>query len=171
MLLLGKEIEDKLNSFKMEILGRIENGPVRDITDNVKKLATASSACSDKISRVTKISSENGAAIAGVSACQTKQDIKFEALDSAIIKMKQDLEIIQARNEHIVSNQAENNKKVASVESTQTKLMGMVSSAEKVSITVQKHLETLGDNLTPKTNDAAAGCMTVSYTHLRAHET
>ena len=153
ILLIGKEIEEKLNSFKTEILGKIENGPMRDMSDSIKRLTSASTVCSDKISVVSRISSENGAAIAEISACQVKHNDKFEALDSAVKKIKQDLVIIQDRNEHIVTNQAESRKKVSSMEA---KIMGMASSAENVSVSVQKELETFERKFASQIKEAMA---------------
>ena len=77
-----------------------------DMSNSIRQLTAASSTCSKKISNIEKISQDNGAAIASFSACQEKNNAKFEALDSAMDKIKQDISNIQVRNEHIVSNQA-----------------------------------------------------------------
>ena len=37
LLQIGREIEEKLNSFKTELLGRIENGPMREASDSIKR--------------------------------------------------------------------------------------------------------------------------------------
>ena len=47
---LRQNIEAKLNSFRRETLGRDEHRTMHDMADNVQKLATASSACSNRMS-------------------------------------------------------------------------------------------------------------------------
>ena len=82
---LRKDIEDKLNFFRREILGQDENGTLHNVADNVKKLATASSTCSDKMSQIVKNSSENGTTMNRISTYQTEHSVKFDTLNSAIL--------------------------------------------------------------------------------------
>ena len=113
---LRQDVEAKLNFLRHKILGRDETRTTHDMADNVQKLATANSACSNKISQIVKNNSENGTTITRTSTCQTEHSIKFGTLNSAILRIKHNLETIQARNEHIASNQAKSIGKVASIE-------------------------------------------------------
>ena len=87
----------------------------------------------------------NGATIADISACQKENIPKLEALDSTAGKIKQDMTFIQARNEQLMSYQADNCNKMAAMESKmaamESKMEEMLSSTAKVSFSVQKELE------------------------------
>ena len=83
-------------------------------------------------------------------------------MDAALIRIKQNLEAIQARGEHTASNQAESTKKKASIESNQTKMLGILSSLKNDNDIMQKRLETFEKNETPKTHDGAAKNITTS---------
>ena len=148
---MGREIEGKLNSFKTELLGRIENGPLREASDNIRRLTSASSSCSEKIAEIATICQNNGATAADISACQKKSISKLEALDSAAGKIKQDVTFIQARNEQFMSYQADNCNKMAAMESKmaamESKMEEMLSSTAEVSLSVQKDLEIFKDKV------------------------
>merc|ERR1712237_311348 len=151
LLQIGREIEEKLNSFKTELLGRIENGPMREASDSIKRLTTASSSCSKKISEIATTCQNNGAAIANISACQKENNAKFEALDSAAGRIKQDIAFIQVRNEQFMSNQADSCNKMAAMESKmaamESKMGEVLSSTANVSVSVRKELETFEKKL------------------------
>ena len=153
---IRKDIEVQLNLLKQEILKKSESETLHNVTDNIKNLTTASSACSSKISQVEKNSSENGAAMTRMSMCQTEHSVKLDNFNSALGKIKQNLEAIQVENEHIASNQALNSKKVSAVESKQTIILEMLSELRIDSIKVQGRLEKIEKNVTPKPHDAAA---------------
>merc|ERR1739841_16308 len=87
---------------------------------------------------------DNGTAIDNISACQTENNAKFAALDSAAGKIKQDLAFIQVRNERFMSNQADNCNKMAAMDS---KMMEMLSSAAEVSVSVQKDVRSFEKRL------------------------
>ena len=60
------------------------------------------------------------------------------------------------RKGHTDPNQAENTKKVTSIEANQTQIMGILSSLKDDNNTMQERLETIKSNVTPKFSDAAA---------------
>ena len=94
MQLKGKKFKDTLDSCETEM---------RSISDSIQKMVSAYSACSDGLSTIPKISDD----LSEILACQDRQSSELETMDSAIKRIKQDLVIMQNRNEHIVSNQAE----------------------------------------------------------------
>jgi hypothetical protein len=159
---LRKDLENQLNILKREMLGQAKNGTQLNITDNITKLANASSACSDKISQIIKVNSDTETTLTRMSVFQTKSSVKIDEIDSTLIRIKQNLEAIQAKNEHIASNQAENTKnleiiqarkghtdpnqaentkKVTSIEANQTQIMGILSSLKDDKNTMRERLE------------------------------
>ena len=100
-----------------------------------------------------------------ISTCQTEHSVRFDTLNSALVRMRQNLEAIQARNEHIASNLALNSKKVSAVESNQTKILDMLSGLRNGSDDVQGRLEKIENNVTPKSHDAAARNMITPSPH------
>ena len=87
-----------------------------------REVTTASSACSNKVSQVIRNNSEIGTTITKMSACQMEQSVKFDVMDAALVRIKQDLKNIQTKIEHTASNRAENTKKVASTDCNQAKM-------------------------------------------------
>ena len=87
-----------------------------------REVATASSACSNRVSQVIRNNSEVGTTITKISACQMEQSVKLDVMDTALVKIKQDLKSIQTNSEHTASNRAENTKKVSTNDWNQAKL-------------------------------------------------
>ena len=60
---LRQDLENQLNIFKREVVGQVQNELQLEITKNITKLADTSSACSDKMSEILKLSSESSNAL------------------------------------------------------------------------------------------------------------
>ena len=63
-----------------------------------------------------------------ISACQEKQSSKIDTNNSALLKLKHQLEAVHVQNEQYSSAQAKGLEKVESLETNQTKILGLLSS-------------------------------------------
>ena len=61
--------------------------------------------------------------------------------------------------------EAKSSEKVASIESNQTKILGILSSLKDGNVAMQERLETLENNITPKFHDGAARNMITPNFH------
>ena len=104
--------------------------------------------------------------------CAGVEDIDGNCYDTIQIGeqiwMKQNLKEIRTKHEHTASNQAENAKKMASIESNQAKILEILSTLKNDKVIMQKHLESVEKNETPRTHDGAAKNITTPTQHNRA---
>ena len=84
---LKRDLENQLDAFKQEMLGQARDVTQIEVYSKIEDLAAASSACSDEISQITKISSHTGTVLANISAYLTENNTKIEEIESALIRI------------------------------------------------------------------------------------
>ena len=87
----------QLNAFKQEMLGQARDVSLSEVNSKMEVLTATNSAWSGAISQISKISSQNGSAVADLSAHQSKNNTRIEELESTLTGIKQSLEIIQEK--------------------------------------------------------------------------
>ena len=158
---------------------------LHDVADNVKKLATASSACSDKMSQVVKsnfiiqfnkvsnLTNLSPTVEIGLETSQhtapnwaesikkvSASDCNQAKMDPAIEWMQQNLEETRTESEHSASNQAGLEKKMAFIKSNQAKMCEILSSLQIDKVNMQSRLEEFQKNITSLIHDGAAKNLT-----------
>jgi Mg2+ and Co2+ transporter CorA len=86
-----QDIESEFSSIRQEIEKLDDGETLQDMANSIRKLVTAGKenlACFDSISQLARNSSENVTTVAEISACQSKQNVKIDTNNSALLKLK-----------------------------------------------------------------------------------
>ena len=93
-----------------------------------------------------------------------EQNVKIDTNNSALLKLKHQLEAVQVQNEQFSSAQARGMVKVDSLESNQTKILGLLSSLKESNDIIQERLNAF------EKLDGAAGDNNTSSVTFKFHD-
>ena len=156
-----------------------------DCSDKMSEILANSSESRMTLSRLTSESSEAKMTLSRLTSAQTSNNVQCDRIDSTLKKIKQNIEASQDKGEHIVPNQAggkiiqskvehtdpnwaEKTEKISHFEANQNQILELLSSLKKDNDSMQKRLDKIENNVTPKFDDTKCGGTVTPKFHITA---